>query len=45
MVKVKKRIEPDPEKRDVYKYYADKYIATYPRLKDLMHDMIDHETE
>lgn len=44
MVKIKKRIEPDPEKRGVYKYYADKYIATYPQLKDLMHDMLDHET-
>jgi ribulose kinase len=44
MVKIKKRIEPDLKKREIYKYYADKYIETYPRLKDLMHDMLEHET-
>ncbi len=44
MVKIKEKIEPDMRNRDVYKYYVDKYIETYLRLKDLMHDMIKHET-
>jgi FGGY-family pentulose kinase len=44
MVKIKKRIEPDLEKKEMYKYYADKYIATYPLLKDLMHELLEHET-
>ena len=44
MVKIKKKIEPDLKNRDIYKYYVDKYIDTYPRLKDLMHDMLKHET-
>ena len=44
MVKIKKKIEPDADKTEEYRYYVDKYIDTYPRLKDLMHDMLDHET-
>jgi ribulokinase len=44
MVRVIKRIEPDPDKTEEYRYYVDMYIETYPRLKDLMHDMVGHET-
>jgi ribulokinase len=43
MVKIRKTIEPDPSKTAAYQYYVDKYIATYPLLKDLMHDMLSHE--
>jgi len=43
MVKIKKKIEPNLENTEAYKYYVDKYIDTYPRLKDLMHDMVKHE--
>jgi ribulokinase len=45
MVKIRKTVEPDRERTQVYKYYVDKYIETYPQLKDLMHDMLRHETE
>jgi ribulokinase len=45
MVKIKKKVEPDSEKTEQYRYYVDKYIDTYPRLKDLMRDMLKHETE
>jgi FGGY-family pentulose kinase len=45
MVRIRKSIEPDTENTRRYSYYVDKYIETYPRLKDLMHDMIRHETE
>ena len=44
MVKVRKTIEPNPAKTEAYQYYVDKYIATYPLLKELMHDMLNHET-
>ena len=44
MVKIKEKIEPDMRNRGVYKYYVDKYIETYSRLKDLRHDMLNHET-
>jgi ribulokinase len=44
MVKIRDRIEPDLANTEKYRFYADKYIATYPQMKDLMHDMLDHET-
>jgi FGGY-family pentulose kinase len=44
MVRIRSRIEPDLEKTEAYRYYVDKYIATYPALKELMHDMLAHET-
>jgi ribulose kinase len=45
MVKIHDRVDPDPANTEEYRFYADKYIATYPRMKDLMHDMVKHETE
>ncbi len=45
MVKVKEKIVPDIEKHKEYEYYVEKYIETYPRLKDLMHDMVMHESK
>jgi len=44
-VKIREKIEPDPANTERYRYYVDKYIATYPPLKDLMHEMVRHETE
>jgi ribulose kinase len=44
MVKVRSKIEPDMERHEAYRYYVDKYVETYPRLKDLMHEMVRHET-
>ena len=35
MVKIKKKIEPNLENTETYRYYVDKYIDTYPQLKDL----------
>jgi len=45
MVRVCSKIEPDRERHESYRFYVDKYIDTYPRLRDLMHDMLLHETE
>jgi len=44
MVKIRDTIEPDLENTEAYRYYVDKYIDTYPALKELMHDMLRHET-
>ncbi len=44
MVRIRLKIEPDMERHEAYRYYVDKYIETYPRLRDLMHDMLLHET-
>jgi len=45
MVRISRRYEPDPGKTKRYAYYVDRYIETYERLKDMMHDMVKHERE
>ncbi|HEY3290100.1 MAG TPA: FGGY-family carbohydrate kinase [Anaerolineae bacterium] len=42
MVRVKERIEPDLARHQAYHYFVDKYIETYPRLRDLIQDMTRH---
>ncbi|MBC7264462.1 MAG: hypothetical protein H5T64_08925 [Chloroflexi bacterium] len=37
MVRVTRRVEPNPDLEEVYDFYFHKYVATYPGLKDLMH--------
>jgi ribulose kinase len=44
MVKVKKKIEPNLDNTEMYRYYVDRYIGTYPQMRELMHDMLRHET-
>jgi len=41
MVQVGDVIEPQPEHRKIYDYYYAKYVATYPALRALMHDMAE----
>ncbi len=43
MVRVAARIEPDTQRHAAYQFYVDQYIATYPRLKELMHAMALHQ--
>ena len=45
MVHIRERIEPDMKRYEAYRYYVDTYIETYYRLRDLMHDMLRHETQ
>lgn len=35
-------LEPDPTKHGQYQYFVDAYVETYPRLRDLQHDMYAH---
>ncbi|RMG63472.1 MAG: xylulose kinase [Chloroflexi bacterium] len=44
MVHVRDRIEPDQERHEAYRFYADRYIETYPRLRDLIHAVVRHQT-
>jgi FGGY-family pentulose kinase len=44
MVKIKEKIEPDLENTEQYRYFVDRYIDTYPPLKELMRDMLEHES-
>ena len=43
MVHVESQIEPDPAMHEAYKFYVDKYIESYPRMKELMHEVSHHE--
>ncbi|MGI8650360.1 MAG: FGGY-family carbohydrate kinase, partial [Rubrobacter sp.] len=42
MVHDENTIEPDPEAHEAYKFYVDRYIDTYPQMKELMHKTVKH---
>lgn len=42
MVHLRDRIEPNPAAHEAYRFFADQYIATYPRLQDLMQETARH---
>jgi FGGY-family pentulose kinase len=41
MVQIGEMIEPNPKNKAVYDYYYGKYVATYPALRALMHDLAE----
>ena len=43
MVRVRSRIEPNHERHEIYKFYVDQYINTYPPLRDLIHATVRHQ--
>ena len=42
MVHTERTIKPDQERHEEYKFYVDKYIETYPQMKELMHETVRH---
>jgi ribulokinase len=42
MIHVEHTIEPDASRHEEYQFYVDKYVETYPLMKDLMHDVVRH---
>ena len=42
MVHTERTVEPDAARHAEYEFYVDKYIETYERMKDLMHDTVRH---
>jgi sugar (pentulose or hexulose) kinase len=42
MVHVERTVEPDPERHEEYRFYLDRYIETYPRVMDLLHQTTRH---
>ena len=42
MVHTERTLEPNQEAHEVYKFYVDRYIETYPLMKDLMHKTVRH---
>jgi FGGY-family pentulose kinase len=45
MVHVERTIEPDPARHEEYAFWLDRYLETYPRLKDMMHASVRHVAE
>lgn len=42
MVRESARIEARPEVHEEYQFYLEKYMETYPRMRNLSHQMVDH---
>jgi len=45
MVHVRSRIEPNPTIHEVYRFYVDQYINTYPPLQLLIHETVRHVSQ
>jgi FGGY-family pentulose kinase len=43
MVHIERQIDPDPANRDAYDFLYHKYVELYPRTRETMHDLADHE--
>jgi FGGY-family pentulose kinase len=42
MVHTERTIEPDPEAHEAYQFYVDRYVETYPQMRELMHKTVRH---
>ena len=42
MVHISETIEPDPGRHEEYQFYMDRYMETYPQMKELMHKTERH---
>jgi FGGY-family pentulose kinase len=42
MVHTANTIEPNMDAHEEYQFYVDKYIDTYPRVREPIHEMVDH---
>jgi FGGY-family pentulose kinase len=45
MVHIERTVEPDAARHAEYEFYIEKYIETYPRMRDLMHETVRHLSE
>ncbi len=43
MVHTERTIEPNSEAHEAYQFYVDRYVETYPQMKELMHKTVKHE--
>ncbi len=42
MVHTERTIEPNKDAHEEYKFYVDKYVETYPKMRELMHETVNH---
>lgn len=45
MVHARNRIEPNPARHELYRFYVDQYINTYPPLQPLIHETVRHVSQ
>ena len=45
MVHTHSRIEPNPATHELYRFYVDQYINTYPPLQPLVHETVRHVSQ
>ena len=45
MVHARSRIEPNPATHQLYRFYVDQYINTYPPLQPLIHETVRHVSQ
>jgi ribulose kinase len=45
MVHVERTIEPDPGRHEAYRFYLERYLETYPAMRELMHRTTRHVAE
>ena len=43
MVKIDYLVEPNLKNHEIYKFYVEKYIQTYERMRELSHELIEYE--
>lgn len=43
MVKIVDVVEPNSENHEIYKFYLDKYIRSYKKMQELVHELVEHE--
>lgn len=44
MVRIDKEFQPNMENHDKYKFYMDRYIETWPAMRDIVHATVDHNS-
>ncbi len=42
MVSVARTVEPDLAAHDAYRFFFDKYVASYEAMRELMHEVVEH---
>ena len=43
MVKVRETIEPRMDVHEQYQFYLERYMELYPKVRDSIHQLVDHE--
>jgi ribulokinase len=42
MVSIARRIEPNLEAHETYRFFFDRYVASYGAMRELMHEVVEH---